>query len=92
MTTARTKIIEKGNAKTSVFRGIVVSDCQDKTVVVSVETLKTHSKYRKKYKSTKHYQVHDPRNKHSVGEVIEFRECRPLSRHKHHQVLDSDEQ
>lgn len=74
--------------KAPIFRGIVVSSASDKTVVVSVESLKTHSKYRKKYRSTKRYQVHDPENRHSVGEMVEFQECRPVSRHKRHCVLD----
>lgn len=77
--------------KAPVFRGIVVSNTPDKTVVVSVESLKTHPKYRKKYRSTKRYQVHDPENRHLVGETVEFQECRPISKHKRHCVLDGKE-
>lgn len=75
------------SAKAPVFRGTVVSDRMEKTIVVSVETLKTHPKYRKKYRSTRRYQVHDPEKKHVIGDVVEFRECPPVSRHKRHEVI-----
>jgi ribosomal protein S17 len=39
------------------FQGIVVSDRMDKTIVVAVETLKTHPKYKKQYISTKRFKV-----------------------------------
>lgn len=80
------------SAKAPIFRGTVVSDRMEKTIVVSVETLKTHSKYRKKYRSTRRYQVHDPEKKHAVGDVVEFRECPPVSRHKRHEVIASDKE
>ena len=75
------------SVKAPIFRGTVVSDRMEKTIVVSVETLKTHPKYRKKYRSTRRYQVHDPEKKHAVGETVEFRECPPVSRHKRHEVI-----
>ena len=75
------------SAKAPVFRGTVVSDRMEKTIVVSVETLKTHPKYRKKYRSTRRYQVHDPEKKYVIGDVVEFRECPPVSRHKRHCVV-----
>lgn len=75
--------------KAPVFRGTVVSDRMEKTIVVSVDTLKTHPKYRKKYRSTRRYQVHDPEKKFAVGDVVEFRECPPISRHKRHEVVSS---
>lgn len=75
------------SSKAPVFRGTVVSKANEKTIVVSVETLKTHSKYRKKYRSTKRYQVDDPDNRFKVGDAVEFRECPPVSRHKRHRVI-----
>lgn len=78
------------SAKAPVFRGTVVSDRMEKTIVVSVETLKTHPKYRKKYRSTRRYQVHDPEKKYAVGDMVEFRECPPVSRHKRHEVIISE--
>lgn len=64
------------------FQGTVVSDRMEKTIVVSVETLKTHSKYKKQYVSTKRYKVHDPENSYKVGDKVVFQGCRPISRDK----------
>ena len=67
-------------------KGIVVSDKMDKTIVVAVQALKTHPKYLKKYLSTKKYKVHDSENKFKKGDVVEFIQCRPLSKDKSHTV------
>jgi small subunit ribosomal protein S17 len=74
-------------AKSATKKGKVVSDKMDKTIVVAVETLKTHPKYKKKYRSTKNYKVHDGENKYKVGDVVEFEQCRPLSKDKSHKVI-----
>lgn len=63
-------------------KGTVVSDKMDKTIVVAVTDYKTHPKYLKKYRSTKKYKVHDEKNKFKVGEVVEFIECKPISKDK----------
>jgi small subunit ribosomal protein S17 len=67
-------------------KGIVTSDKMNKTIVVAVDTLKTHPKYLKKYKSTKKYKVHDEENKYKVGDVVEFVQCKPMSKDKSHIV------
>lgn len=64
------------------FQGIVVSDRMDKTIVVAVETLKTHPKYKKQYISTKRFKVHDAENTYRVGDKVMFRGCRPMSKDK----------
>ena len=91
MTPSHLQSEEARSARTPIFRGTVVSDRMEKTIIVSVETLKTHPKYRKKYRSTKRYHVHDPEKRHAVGEVVSFRECPPVSRHKRHVVITSEE-
>lgn len=68
--------------KKSTKTGKVVSDKMNKTIVVAVNSFKTYPKYSKKYLSTKKYKVHDEENKHKIGEVIEFIECKPLSKDK----------
>ena len=68
-------------------KGIVVSDKMDKTVVVAVDSFKTHSKYRKKFKVTKRYKAHDEENKHKVGDVVEIVPTRPISKDKSYKVL-----
>ena len=80
MTTQPTKKLAKK-------KGTVVSDKMDKTIVVAIETLKTHPKYLKKYRSTKKYKVHDPENKYKIGDVVEFVQCKPMSKDKNHVVV-----
>ena len=67
-------------------KGTVVSDKMDKTVVVAVVSFKTHTKYKKKYKSTKKYKAHDAENKYKVGDVVEIIPCRPMSKDKRYKV------
>ncbi|KKQ46046.1 MAG: 30S ribosomal protein S17 [Candidatus Moranbacteria bacterium GW2011_GWC2_37_8] len=73
--------------KLSKKKGVVVSDAMNKTIVVAVQTLKTHPKYLKKYRSTKNYKVHDEENKFKKGETVEFVQCKPLSKDKSHTVI-----
>jgi len=63
-------------------KGVVVSDKMDKTIVVEINTLKTHPKYKKKYKSTKKYKVHDESNKYKEGDEVEFISSKPMSNGK----------
>ncbi len=69
------------------MKGVVVSNKANKTIIVSVDTFKSHSKYKKKYKSTKRYKVHDEENKCKVGDIVEFVQCRPISKHKRHKII-----
>jgi small subunit ribosomal protein S17 len=73
--------------KATTKKGRVISDKMDKTVVVAVESFKTHPKYIKKYRSTKKYKIHDPENKAKVGDVIEFVECKPISKDKKFKIV-----
>ena len=62
--------------------GIVVSDKMDKTCVVKVETLKTHPKYKRRYRSHKKYKVHDVENQYHIGDKVVIEEMRPMSKDK----------
>lgn len=73
--------------KVPTHKGVVVSDVMDKTIVVKVNTLKTHAKYRKQYTSSKNYKVHDEENAYKIGDTVIFQECRPYSKGKRHQVV-----
>ncbi len=64
------------------FTGEVVSNKSDKTIVVKVETVKQHPKYKKRYTVSRKYQVHDEKNECKVGDKVIFVECRPLSKTK----------
>jgi len=68
-------------------KGIVVSDKMAKTVVVAVQSLKTHPKYNKKYKSTKKYKAHDEEGKYKVGDAVEIIPCKPMSKDKRYKVV-----
>jgi small subunit ribosomal protein S17 len=81
-------MIEKKVKKlNNVIKGVVVSDKMDKTIVVAVESFKTHPKYLKKYRSTKKYHVHDAGNKYKVGDRVEFFSTKPISKNKTFMVL-----
>jgi len=68
-------------------KGIVVSSSGDKTLVVEVTRLVFHKKYRKQYRDTKRYKVHDEKNKHQVGQKVEFVETRPISKGKKWEIV-----
>jgi small subunit ribosomal protein S17 len=75
-------------SKAPKWKGTVVSDKMDKTIVVKVDTLKAHPKYLKQYRSSKRYKVHVEENgKYKVGDTVIFEECRPISRDKRHQIV-----
>lgn len=67
-------------AKTIV--GIVSSDKADKTIVVTVNTRKTHPLYRKQFTVTKKFMAHDEKNEAQVGDKVAIVETRPLSARK----------
>ena len=62
--------------------GIVVSDRMDKTVVVVVERMVQHGKYKKRYKTRSKYKAHDQGNSCRIGDRVRIIETRPLSRDK----------
>jgi small subunit ribosomal protein S17 len=71
------------------LEGVVVSDKSDKTVVVAVNTFKTHRIYKKRFKITKKYKAHDEKNEYKEGDRVIIIECRPLSRDKRWRVLEA---
>jgi small subunit ribosomal protein S17 len=69
------------------FNGIVVSDKMNKTIVVRVDKVKIHSKYRKRYTVSKKYKVHDEKQQFKEGNKVNFIECRPISKDKRWRVI-----
>lgn len=69
------------------FKGMVVSDKMDKTIVVVVSRTKKHLKYQKRYKISKKYKVHDPKNEYKKGDTVLFKKSKPLSKEKRWQVV-----
>jgi len=76
---------EKKNSKKGKV-GIVVSDKMDKTVVVKVDRLKIHSKYKKRYRVSKKYKAHDEKNEFKIGDKVEIIEVKPMSKEKRWEV------
>jgi small subunit ribosomal protein S17 len=69
------------------LQGVVVSDKMQKTVVVSVERRVMHPIYKKIIRRSKRYSAHDEENRCKTGDVVTIRECRPLSKNKHWEVV-----
>ncbi|GFM34333.1 30S ribosomal protein S17 [Desulfovibrio mangrovi] len=72
--------IVKQNGRTLV--GTVVSDKNDKTIVVRVETLVKHPLLKKYIRRRKKFTAHDPQNECGMGDKVKIVEFRPLSRNK----------
>ena len=70
-----------------ILQGVVVSDKQDKTVVVSVERRIMHPIYKKFIRRSKKYAAHDPANTGKVGDVVRIRECAPISKTKKWELI-----
>jgi small subunit ribosomal protein S17 len=68
--------------------GRVVSSKMNKTVVVAVESVGPHKKYRKTVRRISNLKAHDEKGACRVGDVVEIVECRPLSKTKHHRVVE----
>lgn len=62
--------------------GKVVSDKNDKTITVLVETYKKHPLYGKRIKFSKKYAAHDENNTAHIGDKVRIIETRPLSKSK----------
>jgi len=65
-----------------VLQGTVVSDANDKTVVVRVERRFTHPVMKKTVRRSKNYHAHDEANVAKVGQVVWIEECAPISKSK----------
>lgn len=64
------------------YTGVVVSDKNDKTVVVRITTKKLHSLYKKYVTWSKKLHVHDETNDAHTGDTVRVEECRPISKNK----------
>ncbi len=62
--------------------GVVSSDKADKTIVITVQTRKTHPIYKKQYTVTSKFMAHDENNEAKLGDKVIISETRPISRRK----------
>jgi small subunit ribosomal protein S17 len=72
------------------IQGVVVSNKNDKTIGVLVETHKKHAKYGKRVKYRKKYYAHDENNQAKLGDVVTIMECRKLSATKRYRLVSID--
>lgn len=73
-----------------VLQGTVTKDKGDKTVVVRVERRVKHPLYKKFIMRSNTFMAHDAQNAHKVGDIVRIRECRPISKRKHWEVMSGD--
>ncbi len=75
-----------------ILQGVVVSDKQDKTIVVSVERQVMHPVYKKIVKKSKKFAAHDENNQFKEGDLVSIVECKPISKNKTWTVVINNEQ
>ncbi|MGZ8782876.1 MAG: 30S ribosomal protein S17 [Gaiellaceae bacterium] len=69
-------------------QGTVVSDKGDKTIVVKVDTIKAHPRYKKVVRHSKRFHAHDEENSAKLGDVVKIVETRPLSKTKNWRLAE----
>jgi small subunit ribosomal protein S17 len=69
-------------------RGVVVSSAMDKTIVVKVDVIKSHPRYKKVVRRSVKFHAHDESNQANVGDVVRIVETRPLSKTKHWRLAE----
>ena len=72
-----------------ILQGTVVSDKNDKTVVVRVERRFAHPLLQKTVRRSKKYKAHDENNAVKTGDVVSIEECRPISKRKTWKVVSA---
>ena len=68
--------------------GVVVSNAMDKTIVVKVDVLKLHPRYKKVIRRSQKFHAHDEQNQAKVGDVVRIVETRPLSKTKNWRLAE----
>ncbi|MBC7283377.1 30S ribosomal protein S17 [Hoeflea sp.] len=72
-----------------ILQGTVVSDKNEKTVVVRVERRFAHPVMQKIVRRTKNYKAHDESNQYKVGDQVSIQECAPISKDKCWTVVET---
>ncbi|HBQ25839.1 MAG TPA: 30S ribosomal protein S17 [Syntrophomonas sp.] len=78
----------ENRANRKVRMGTVSSDKMEKTITVSVETVKQHPLYKKTIRTSKKYTAHDENNEAKTGDVVKIMETRPLSKNKRWRLVE----
>ena len=69
-------------------RGVVVSDKGDKTIIVKVDVIKSHPKYKKVVRRSVKFHAHDEQNAAGIGDTVRIVESRPISKTKHWRLAE----
>ena len=72
-----------------ILQGVVISDKQEKTLVVKVERRFTHPLLKKTVRRTKNYHAHSEAKTHKVGDTVSIEETRPISKLKRWIVVEA---
>ena len=70
------------------LKGKVISDKNEKTVVVLVKRRYSHAFFKKVVTSSKKYHVHDENNKFKIGDDVKIIESKPFSKKKRWKVIN----
>jgi small subunit ribosomal protein S17 len=79
---------EQARGRRKERRGVVVSTAMDKTIVVRVDTVKPHPRYKKVVRRSTKLHAHDEANAAHVGDLVRIVETRPLSKTKHWRLAE----
>lgn len=69
------------------LQGTIISDKMDKTRVVAITRFKKHPRYKKYYKITRKFKVHDEKNEYKTGDKVVIEETRPMSKEKRWKII-----
>ena len=78
--------VTRNNRK--VRQGVVVSDVNDKTIVVQIRERKAHPIYKKMMTTTKKFHAHDENNEAHIGDTVRIMETRPMSKMKRWRLVE----
>jgi small subunit ribosomal protein S17 len=84
----RTEKPEAERGRRQERRGVVVSDKGDKTIVVKVDVIRSHPRYKKVVRRSVKFHAHDEQNTAAIGDTVRIVETRPLSKTKHWRLAE----
>jgi len=70
------------------LQGVIVSDKMQKTRVIEITRLKKNPRYKKYYKVTRRFKVHDEKNEYKTGDRVLIEETRPISKEKRWKIVE----
>ena len=84
----KTQHPERAPGRRQERRGVVVSAAMDKTIVVRVDVVKSHPRYKKVVRRSQRFHAHDEQNQAKAGDIVRIVETRPLSKTKNWRLAE----